>query len=332
MGAAERVDLHGQHKLSNCATAGCAPFQQRWPWIGPDLQTLRDTLRPQRLPPDRGVPLLVPMARGDQLLMLAEQPAGPPPRAWVLLVHGLGGDSGRPGVRRLAQALLAAGFGVLRLNLRGAGAGRALAAGTYAAACNSDLLPVLAAARQRAGDRPLLGVGLSLGGTVLLNALLALPRWPRWPGLRQQSARSGGLFPPDRFAPQPPLPTGVAGRADPPHPGRSPGPALPGGAGRRSFDSPVRRGDHRAALGLPQRGALLPAGLATPGLGRWRGRAPHPAPPCPGRPLGARCCRARPGDPGAAEDQRLPARARRPQRLPWPWRRQLGGLAAWWSG
>jgi uncharacterized protein len=175
MGAAERADLHGQHKLSNCATAGCAPFQQRWPWIGPDLQTLRDTLRPQRLPPDQGVPLLVPMAQGDQLLMLAEQPAGPPPRAWVLLVHGLGGDSGRPGVRRLAQALLAAGFGVLRLNLRGAGAGRALAAGTYAAACNSDLLPVLAAARQRAGDRPLLGVGLSLGGTVLLNALLACP-------------------------------------------------------------------------------------------------------------------------------------------------------------
>lgn len=53
--------------------------------------------------------------------------------------------------------------------------GRGLATGTYAAACNSDLLPVLAAARLRAAGLPLLGAGLSLGGTVLLNALLEQP-------------------------------------------------------------------------------------------------------------------------------------------------------------
>jgi uncharacterized protein len=108
-------------------------------------------------------------------LLLEDQPARGEPRAWVLLVHGLGGCSGRPGVRRLAMALQAHGFGVWRLNLRGAGAGRSLATGTYAAACNSDLLPVLAAARQRAGGLSLLGTGLSLGGTVLLNALLERP-------------------------------------------------------------------------------------------------------------------------------------------------------------
>ncbi len=62
-----------------------------------------------------------------------------------------------------------------RLNLRGAGPGRGLARGTYAAACNADLLPVLAQARQRARGEPLLGVGLSLGGTTLLNALLEQP-------------------------------------------------------------------------------------------------------------------------------------------------------------
>ena len=32
---------------------GFTPFRQRSPWIGGDLQTLRDTLRPQRFPPDR---------------------------------------------------------------------------------------------------------------------------------------------------------------------------------------------------------------------------------------------------------------------------------------
>lgn len=149
------------------------PFQQRWPWIGPDLQTVRDTLRPGPAQAERGAPLVLPLPQGGALLALAEAPAGPPPRAWVLLVHGLGGDSGRPGVRRLARLLLAAGFGVWRLNLRGAGPGRELATGTYAAACNSDLLPVLAQLRQQAAGRPLAAVGLSLGGTVLLNALLA---------------------------------------------------------------------------------------------------------------------------------------------------------------
>ncbi|MFQ6540222.1 hypothetical protein, partial [Aphanothece stagnina] len=61
------------------------------------------------------------------------------------------------------------------LNLRGAGPGRGLARGTYAAACNSDLLPVLHQAAALAAPAPLLAVGLSLGGTVLLNAALAEP-------------------------------------------------------------------------------------------------------------------------------------------------------------
>jgi predicted alpha/beta-fold hydrolase len=99
----------------------------------------------------------------------------PQARALVVLLHGLGGSSDSIGVRRLAALLLHRGQAVLRLNLRGAGAGRALAAGSYAACCTGDLLPVLSRARELAGDRPLFGVGLSLGGTVLLNAVLANP-------------------------------------------------------------------------------------------------------------------------------------------------------------
>ena len=64
---------------------------------------------------------------------------------------------------------------LLRLNLRGAEPGRHLAGGTYAARCNSDLLPVIARARELAAGRPLLGAGISLGGTMLLNACLASP-------------------------------------------------------------------------------------------------------------------------------------------------------------
>jgi predicted alpha/beta-fold hydrolase len=106
--------------------------------------------------------------------------AGKRPRALVVLLHGLGGSSEREGLRRMALTLQAAQLAVLRLNLRGADPGRQLAPGTYAANCNADLLPVLAQARQlakqlevSAAALPLLGVGISLGGTMLLNACLA---------------------------------------------------------------------------------------------------------------------------------------------------------------
>ena len=137
------------------------PFQQRWPWLGPDLQTLRDTFRPPNLPPERGVAVgfsvgsgPLALGSGHQLLALQDLPQGGPIKAWVLLLHGLGGSSASPGVRRLALYLQAAGFAVCRLNLRGAGPGRSLAPGTYAARCNADLLPVLLQARQLAAGRP----------------------------------------------------------------------------------------------------------------------------------------------------------------------------------
>jgi predicted alpha/beta-fold hydrolase len=163
-----------------------ASFRERWPWIGPDLQTLRDTVRPLPLPADRGEPIpidLDPISAGhgevghcERLLALHDRPTNGPAKGLVMVAHGLGGSSGREGVRRQALSLQQAGFAVLRLNLRGAGPGRALAAGTYAAWCNPDLLPVVAKARALAGSLPLFGVGLSLGGTMLLNVLREQPQ------------------------------------------------------------------------------------------------------------------------------------------------------------
>ena len=160
---------------------GVPSFEQRWPWIGGDLQTLRDTLREVDLPHEQGGPIEIPVpalpsgaAAAGSLLALLDQPEGDP-KGLVLLLHGLGGSSSREGLRRMGVALQAVGFAVLRLNLRGADPGRHLAGGTYAARCNSDLLPVIARARSLAAGRPLLGAGISLGGTMLLNAALASP-------------------------------------------------------------------------------------------------------------------------------------------------------------
>lgn len=158
---------------------GLEPFRPRAPWWGADLQTLRDTLRQRTLAPDQGETHQLPVGGGDRLLVRLDRPEGSP-GGLALLVHGLGGSSEGEGVGRLADTLRRSGLAVARLNLRGAGLGRPLARGTYAAIGNRDLAPVLAWARQQAGalgppggpPLPLLGAGISMGGTLLLNAVL----------------------------------------------------------------------------------------------------------------------------------------------------------------
>lgn len=171
------------------------PFQQRMPWFGGDLQTIRDTFIKVKLPADQGQPVEIPVpalasgaAGSGRLLAMLDYPTrSRKPRAVIILLHGLGGSSRREGLRRMAIAFQQAGFAVLRLNLRGADPGRNLAGGTYAAECNSDLLPVLLRARQLCRELvdspskgsealPLFGAGLSLGGTILLNACLRQPQ------------------------------------------------------------------------------------------------------------------------------------------------------------
>ena len=182
-------------------TLGMQPFQPRAPWLTSDLQTLRDSLRPVALPPDTGTPQTIPVGGGDQLLALLDRPLhGLEPLGLVLLLHGLGGSSEREGLRRMGLTLQHAGFAVLRLNMRGAGPGRSLARGTYAARCNSDVLPVLHRARElaaqlgaQAQSLPLLGMGISLGGTKLLNALLADAAERRAAGLQAEGPLLDGL-------------------------------------------------------------------------------------------------------------------------------------------
>jgi len=157
---------------------GLEPFRPRSPWLSGDLQTLRDTLRPVPLPPESGQHLPIPVDGDDQLLAVLDPSLQGAHRGLVLLMHGLAGSSDRGGLRRMGDTLQRRGFAVARLNMRGAGAGRALARGTYAANSNRDLLPVLRRLRELSqelapGGLPLLGMGISLGGTKLLNALLA---------------------------------------------------------------------------------------------------------------------------------------------------------------
>ncbi len=205
---------HDQHNPRLLRQLGVVPYQQRWPWLGGDLQTLRDTIRPLPLPEDQGEPIRIAVpalasgaaAAGELLAFLDNPlptPAGDPvsPRALVVALHGLGGSSRREGLRRLVLTLQRQGFAVLRLNLRGADPGRDLAGGTYAAACNSDLLPVIVRARAlcrqlapSGSALPLFGAGVSLGGTMLLNGCLSSTEERTAAGLASDQLVLDGLF------------------------------------------------------------------------------------------------------------------------------------------
>jgi len=149
------------------------PFVARAPWLGPDLQTVRNMLRPPRLAAAPGERVILPLAdgSGDCLAGLLQRPPGGPRAPLAVLVHGLSGGEDSPYLQVSAAALLARGHGVLRLNLRGAGASRPLCRFQYHAGRSADLRDALAALAPALSADGVLLVGYSLGGNMLLKFL-----------------------------------------------------------------------------------------------------------------------------------------------------------------
>ena len=151
-------------------------FVPRFPWLGADLQTLRDFLVQPREPvpaattETREFPM--PDGSGDRLIAELDTPRdAPSSRPLAVLVHGLTGCSDSFYIRRAARAFLQAGFPVLRLNLRGAGPSRAQCRFQYHSGRSEDLHAVLGQLRT---DRDVVLIGWSLGANMLLKALAEL--------------------------------------------------------------------------------------------------------------------------------------------------------------
>lgn len=135
-------------------------------WANPHLQTTRSRLRPARLrlPEPEQVLVEMPDGSGDRLVVLLHEGRGDLPL--VLVVHGLGGSGESEYVRLLTRGLLAAGFPVGRVDLRGAGISGQYAGGMYHGGKTEDLRGVLETL-----DRPAAVVGFSLGGNLTIKLL-----------------------------------------------------------------------------------------------------------------------------------------------------------------
>lgn len=169
------------------AEAPFPPFVPRVPWWGADLQTLRNVLRGPAFRRDAGPPregltaaerIELPLgdATGDRLVARAVAPI--PERVaalqrtdapTVVLVHGLGGSSDSAYIQATTAFLLAEGYAVVQLNLRGAGESRPFCREQYHAGRSEDLAAALAGLPSRWCANGLVVVGFSLGGNVSLK-------------------------------------------------------------------------------------------------------------------------------------------------------------------
>lgn len=160
---------------------GFPPFQERWPWRGGDLQTLRNTLRRPRVPLPAATTLDFPMdegmeGAGDRVLGLLHQPALPATqgRPLVVLAHGLAGSADSVYIRSAAARVLAAGHAALRLHLRGAGPLAGHSRQRYHAGRSDDLrrvLGILACEHPALVRHGAVVVGYSLAGNQVLKLM-----------------------------------------------------------------------------------------------------------------------------------------------------------------
>jgi uncharacterized protein len=112
----------------------------------------------------------VEMPDGDRLLILETVPAGwENPRPTAVLVHGLAGSADAPYMVRVGQRLHRMGIRVIRVNLRGAGAGFGLARGIYHAGRSDDLREVVHWLFKRNPGSPIGLIGFSLGANLVLK-------------------------------------------------------------------------------------------------------------------------------------------------------------------
>lgn len=154
-----------------------AAFRPRFPWLGGDLQTLRNFLRRPRHDlsrwPSERMELPLRDGSGDRLVASLHR-GGQGARGLVVLLHGLTGCEDSLYIRASAAFWLRRGLGVLRLNLRGAGPSRPLCGEQYHAGRSGDLRDALLALRDVPGtdlDGGLYLVGYSLGANMLLRFL-----------------------------------------------------------------------------------------------------------------------------------------------------------------
>jgi uncharacterized protein len=139
---------------------------------GGHAQTLFAALSEAAPLPCRPRQHILPVPEGDQIVVHDDCPAG-----WkngdvcALLIHGLGGCHASPYMVRICHKLYQRGVRVLRMDMRGFGAGMGLARKPGHAGRSEDADAAAQFAHALCPDSPLALIGFSLGANLLLKML-----------------------------------------------------------------------------------------------------------------------------------------------------------------
>lgn len=113
---------------------------------------------------------IVRLPDGDGLVLHDNVPPGwAPGERIAVLIHGLTGSHNSPGVKRVAARLLGHGLRTVRLDQRGAGKGLPLARGAYHAGRSDDIRAALETVHHWSPASPIVLIGISLGGALVLK-------------------------------------------------------------------------------------------------------------------------------------------------------------------
>lgn len=118
-------------------------------------------------PSDQKVVLL---PDGDRLSLEVTTPRDwKPENLTVVLVHGLCGSHKSPNLVRMARRLEPMGVRSVRFNMRGCGSGRGMARKIYHSGRSEDIFEVLKTLKKETPESPIVLIGFSLGGNVVLK-------------------------------------------------------------------------------------------------------------------------------------------------------------------
>ena len=93
-----------------------------------------------------------------------------PHKPTVVLVHGLCGSHRSPYMVRMVKRIIRKGMKAVRMNMRGCGTGRGLARNFYHCGSSPDVISVVKHLKETNPDSPIILIGFSLGGHLVLKS------------------------------------------------------------------------------------------------------------------------------------------------------------------
>ncbi len=157
--------------LQTCEENIIPPFKQKFPWLGPDLQTVRNSLMKEKPQANLDRRLYAELANGEKLTLAVTEPTAANVDKSILLIHGLGGAEDSHYMHETAKFYAAKGWATYRYNARGVGPSRETSSPPYSAGLTDDLRTAMRAILVDTNNMPLYCMGFSLGGQLLLRTL-----------------------------------------------------------------------------------------------------------------------------------------------------------------